>query len=317
MIKTWFRKKKKETLIIPCSIDNRSFGLELITKSGLARFNVRTSDGLQWNQMLGFSTGITPTAERTFYVELIGNLKFKTITQFNMWFNTQMFFNTFSKSILEVFPNLEKWTIYLNNVFSSTANVQKYSGENFATLNLPFLKIFSHRDHSNITGTNRLFLDFNAYGLLPELTYLHWAAIYGAVIVTGDAKYLPRKLKDLSDEGYGTASGFTGKFSDLPDSLESVSTPFSTSQNLIGYTSKTWTGILYSFNIARVTLTSLELDALLIDLANATWRTGPNKQFIITQRVGGGIGVRTSASDSAVAILLGQGIKLQISNNTF
>lgn len=180
------------------------------------------------------------------------------------------------------------------------------------SLEMPKLKEIVITIHAATTSS--VTINFDRPGFFPVLEVLEFRANQGKVLVKGEAKYLPATLKRVSSGSYTNSSGFIGKLSDFPSGIEVIDLFYQNGNSIVGYDAKTWTGNLASIGIKNVGLASSELDQLLIDLSNATWK--PSGEININ-RGNKAMAVRTSASNAAVAILQSKGVSIKISNNTF
>lgn len=177
---------------------------------------------------------------------------------------------------------------------------------------LKSLKITFH--YNSLYPNDTVNITFNKPGLFPVLETLVFYCQSNQLPVTGEAKYLPQTLKVISGGAYANTSGFTGKLSDFPQGIEHVELLYQNGNLIVGYDSRPWTGQIKNLSFRNISLTSAELDQFLNDISNAEFQ--PNA-LINFNRNGKTMGVRTSASDAAVATLIAKGVTLTISNNTF
>lgn len=132
---------------------------------------------------------------------------------------------------------------------------------------------------------------------LPDLTNL---VAYGANTLYGDFADLPKNATSMQIIGTNKISGDIG---DLDRSNVLIYFIMESNYGSVSYTSRTWTSSIrrITFNpsvTAIKSLTSTEVDNLLIDLAEATW-DGTSRVLDLR----GSNAARTSASDDAVTAL--------------
>lgn len=180
------------------------------------------------------------------------------------------------------------------------------------SLNLPNLKLIDIKNHKS--PFEKVYIKFTRSNVLPALESLYFSTVDSCIQVEGELQYLPRTLRNISSGAYTNDSGFTGKLSDFPLNIQNIDLPYQNGNDIKGYNSRSWSSLnlLYLRNIS---LTSAELDQLLIDLANTMPNDGKVK--FSNLRPGCIIGVRTPASDGAVQTLKAKNITLNIPNNTF
>ena len=149
----------------------------------------------------------------------------------------------------------------------------------------------------NCTGSNTISGDLS--DLPSELTYFRCT---GSNTVSGDLSDLPSELTTFYCTGSNTVSG---DLSDLPSELTYF---ICTGSNTVSdYTAPhTWSNSINYIKLTQAAgngFTSTEVDNLLIDLANATWAGGSRRVELPAPNA-----PRSSASDAAVATLLGKSV---------
>lgn len=218
--------------------------------------------------------------------------------------------------VFEKYSNLQ--SLVINHLHSASSNFE-ISGE-VTSNSFRGIHNIEHLEISLDGFANMLLFNWNKEGLFPNLKNLTLKCLTNNIRQIGNVIYLPRNLEyiDLTGAYSTTSITISGKISDFPKKINSLTANYLTNASFSGYEQTNWLGEnITRIEIERVILTSTELDQLLIDFSVANWATTETGVLRLIQRTTGSIGVRTSASDSAVALLQSKGVTITISNNTF
>ncbi len=208
-----------------------------------------------------------------------------TLTEFQNLGN-----NTVSGSVASLPLNMKSFNITGFNTIAGSIS----SGSSGTLPNT--LEIFAIQGNNTVSG--------DISGTLPPSLIIF--ILTGVNTVTGDIGQLPSLLERFSIDGDNTTFG---SISDLPPLIRFYAN--SSTNEVNNYTlGRTWySPMTQVISIGGVSgfLSSQEVDDLLIDLANvASWVNISSSTKVIT--LTGNNQPRTSASDSAVATLIGHGV---------
>ena len=203
--------------------------------------------------------------------------------------------------------NLEGLTLSTNKGNSRLNGDWSLAMPKLKTLDITF-------QYSSLFPDDTVSITFNKPGLYPVMETLWFKCGTNHLPVTGEIKYLPQTLKTISGGGYTNSSGFTGKLSDFPQGIEIIDLLWQNGNSVVGYDSRSWTGQIKYLGFRNIGLTSSELDTFLNDISNANFQPNATINFSRGTKT---MGVRTSASDAAVAAIKAKGVTITISNNTF